>query len=301
MNSRMNEKPSRSIDEAYPRRIATFIDILGFSRDVLQIELRPGLFISIDAVLRHIWMCKRDLDGARETRGVTFDARMTQFSDCLVTSYLPTEGAVLRTLSDAAFLSHVILRAGYLPRGAITLGRLYHDDVVVYGQALVEAAELEKNAVQTPRILIAAQVMSMLRRELDEAGVPELEQAYVLDDGAGPYVHVLGAEWPFLKKERLQEEAGEFHGNAIQELFQELRAGLPLRFSLAPNDRARRKVEWMRDYVNRTLSQHGLGEEYRVALPLAEPPKLGVLAHLGLLLKRMVAWVRGGRANKGAA
>src|SRR5262249_9599651 len=151
-----------------------------------------------------------------QMKGVNFDARMTQFSDCLVTSYLGESGAVLRALSDAAFLCHVILRAGYLPRGAVTLGRLYHDDVVVYGQALIEAADLEKFHVDTPRIIVTPAVMAFLQGELQAAGLPELEQAYVRDDGSGPFVHILGSEWPFLKKELKQEQAGELHGSGIQ-------------------------------------------------------------------------------------
>ena len=39
----MGEASARTIDEAYPRRITCFIDVLGFSRDVLEIERRPGL------------------------------------------------------------------------------------------------------------------------------------------------------------------------------------------------------------------------------------------------------------------
>ena len=38
----------------YPERIVTFIDLLGFSRDVKMIEERPGLLLSIDAVLSAI-------------------------------------------------------------------------------------------------------------------------------------------------------------------------------------------------------------------------------------------------------
>ncbi len=252
---------------AYPTRIACFVDVLGFSRDVLEIERRPGLFLSVDAVLRHVWMCKRDLDKARQTKGVNFDARMSQFSDCLVTSYLPETGAVFRALADAAFLGHVMLRAGYLPRGAITLGRLHHDDVVVFGQGLIEAVELEKDQVDTPRILVTDSVMGLLRGELATADLTELEPAYIRDMGNGPFVHILGPEWPFLKKERVQEKAGELHGDGIRELYEELRAGLPLRHQNAPHERARRKIEWLCDYINSTVAEEGYPDGWRCELP----------------------------------
>jgi len=55
----------------YPERIVTYIDLLGFSRDVQMIEERPGLLLSIDAVLSAIVRCKRDLRGANAVNSIT--------------------------------------------------------------------------------------------------------------------------------------------------------------------------------------------------------------------------------------
>jgi hypothetical protein len=256
-----------SIAETYPTRITCFIDVLGFSRDVCFIEERPGVFLSVEAMLRHIVRCKRNIDAKRSEGTVRHEARMSCFSDCIVTSYAATPEGALRALWDAAFLSHVVLRPGYLPRGAITLAPLFHDDDIVYGRALVEAATLEKEEVKTPRILITEPVMALVRQGLADAATPELEQDFVRDDGDGPYVHVLGREWSFLEKERAAEQAGEIHGEGMREMFIELRDVLPLRYAHAPHEGARRKIEWMRDYVNRSLSEHGLGDELWVQLP----------------------------------
>lgn len=264
----MSDGGEASIADSYPQRITCFIDVLGFSRDIRFIDQRPGVFLSIEAMLRHIGACKRDIDKVRSRRIVTYDARMTYFSDCLVISYDAEPGAALRALWDAAFLGHVILRPGYLPRGAITLAPLYHDDDIVYGRALVEAAELESNVVKTPRVLIADSVMELARKALAEANQPELEHSYIRNDGDGPYVHILGREWTFLKKERDLEKAGDLHGDGIRELFLELRDVLPLRYQHAPHDGARRKLEWMTDYVNRSLAEHDLDDELRVVLPV---------------------------------
>ena len=53
------------ISDVYQNRITCFIDILGFSRDVAAIDANPALFLSVDAVLRHVGMCKSDIDRAR--------------------------------------------------------------------------------------------------------------------------------------------------------------------------------------------------------------------------------------------
>lgn len=263
----MTRNTSPSFSQAYGTRLTCFIDLLCFKRDVQQIETNPALLLSIDAVLRHIWKCKSDIDRKRSNAGSAADARMTSFSDCVVLSYVPTPGAAFRALWDAAFLGHVMLRAGYLPRGAITIGRMYHDDVVVYGGALVEATDLEKHTVITPRILVADSVMVLVREDLVLRGEDGQESDYVRPSEAGPHVHILGTQWSFLQKEREQEQAGELHGNGILQLFEELKAMLPERFRQAPDDRARQKLLWMRDYVNGALEEHKLPPHLRVNLP----------------------------------
>jgi hypothetical protein len=180
------------VSDVYQDRITCFIDILGFSRDVAAIDANPALFLSVDAVLRHVSMCKLNIDHARAQAGTSYDARMSCFSDCLVVSYRCEPGAALRALWDAAFLGHVIIRPGYLPRGAMTVGKLYHDDVVVYGSALVEAADLEENVVSTPRIAITDRCMELICADFSREGASDLLEDFIRDYGSGPFVHVLG-------------------------------------------------------------------------------------------------------------
>jgi hypothetical protein len=287
---------SDKILDVYKDRITCFIDILGFSRDVESIDANPALFLSVDAVLRHVSMCKLNIDHARAVRGTSYDARMSCFSDCLVVSYQCESGATLRALSDAAFLGQVFVRPGYLPRGAMTVGKLYHDDVVVYGGALVEAAKLESLVVSTPRIAITERCMELIRADLEEAGASSQHEHFVQDDGSGPFVHILGREWPFLEKERQQEQAGEIHGDGIRDMFREIRSALPLRYASAPHEGAKRKLEWMRDYVNRSLAEHGLPEEFKVSLP--NTVRSGRLRRVANRVNAVVrSWCRRGWGN----
>lgn len=264
MRLAMSENPK--VPDVYQDRITCFIDILGFSRDVAAIDANPALFLSVDAVLRHVSRCKSDIDRARAKGGTSYDARMSCFSDCLVVSYRCQPGATLRALWDAAFLGQVIIRPGYLPRGVLTVGKLYHDDVVVYGGALVEAADLEKSAVSTPRIMVTQRCMELVRTDLSRDGSADLERDFIRDDGSSPFVHVLGSEWSFLKEERRQEQAGELQGDGIAAMFREVRDALPLRYAQAPHEGAKRKLEWMRDYVNRSVEEHGLSADFKVSL-----------------------------------
>ncbi len=96
-------------EDPYPRRVVTFIDLLGFTRDVMKLDQNLALYQSINAVLRRIADCKRDIDKKRQQPGgPRFDHRMTQFSDCVLMSYENVPGASLRAIADAAFIGQVI-------------------------------------------------------------------------------------------------------------------------------------------------------------------------------------------------
>jgi hypothetical protein len=246
----------------YPRRLTTFMDILCWTNDVKNLEAGRAIFTSMEAVQTRIANCKANIDSrGSEGRG-RHDARMTAFSDCLALSYEDTSGAAARALADAAFLGHVMLRGGFLPRGAITLGRLYHTDAAMFGGAFLDAFALEQNVAIYPRILISDDVMELARQ------CPEFQADHHtrVDADGHRYVHVLSMNWPFLRKEQIEERAGEHEGSGITHLYEELRAMLPIRFSEGATPEQRRKIEWMRDYVNKSIDEQGLNEQ-KVVLP----------------------------------
>ncbi|HEY1746968.1 MAG TPA: hypothetical protein VGG11_09445 [Xanthobacteraceae bacterium] len=245
----------------YPERIVTFIDLLGFSRDVQRIEERPGLLLSIDAVLSAIVRCKRDLDARRESGELNYDARLTQISDALVISYRIEKGAFGRAISHAAFLGNVCVRRGYLPRGIITIGKLVHDADRLYGGGLIDAYNAERQHVVEPRIAIDARVMEEVRKEFAQAGQIGRVGSFTRNRGTGDFVHMLGPDWPFLKTMAADGDDG------VPDMFGELRQMLPLRYRNAENDAQRSKIEWMSAYVNETIAEQHLPSEWKVVLP----------------------------------
>ncbi len=68
-----------------------------------------------------------------------------------------------------------ILRYGYLMRGAIAEGDFFHNDIIVYGKALVEAVNLEEKKAIYPRILVQKELSKSL-------------QHYLLQDRDGLYI-----------------------------------------------------------------------------------------------------------------
>ena len=79
------------------------------------------------------------------------DVQFGAFSDNIVISMPSSFGA--RITQQVSPLIRTLLRKGFLLRGAITIGDLYHKDSAVFGGPLVEAVALEK-ATMHPRIAI---------------------------------------------------------------------------------------------------------------------------------------------------
>jgi hypothetical protein len=245
----------------YPERIVTFIDLLGFARDVQRIEERPGLLLSIDAVLSAIVGCKRDLDARRDGGELSYDDRLTQISDAFVMSYRIEKGAFGRAISHAAFLGNVCVRRGYFPRGIITTGKLVHDADRLYGGGLIDAYNAERHHVVDPRIAIDTRVMEEVRKEFAQAGHIGRAASFIRNRGTGDFVHMLGPDWPFLNTLAANGDDG------VADMFDELRQMLPVRYRNAENDAQRSKIEWMSAYVNETIAEQNLPSEWKVMLP----------------------------------
>jgi len=136
---------------AYERRYCLFFDVLGFKDKVSKLEAK-----SIYDVLQEIRKTHHYREVYSEyTPESTFSSRkVTQFSDCVLVSYL--EGDFIgwmNIVSDVFRLQLNLLQKGFLIRGAVTVGDLYHDDQFCFGPALIEAAELEKRAIY-PRVIL---------------------------------------------------------------------------------------------------------------------------------------------------
>jgi hypothetical protein len=245
---------------AYPDRIITFIDILGFANDTRLLEQQPRLRYSVEAILRKIGNCRRDWENKRAQSGISFDSRLTHFSDCLVMSYQPTPGALRRALADAAFIGHMILKHGYLPRGVVTRGKLVHDDAIIYGAGLIEAYEYERDNVGQPCIAIHDKIVDDVRAETAARGRSGELQRCLRDRGSGPFVHIAGDYWPFVAEMLTNDDPSGLH-----ELFGEQRNALPLRHANT-NEKVRQKLEWMASYLNETIDELHLPPELKTAL-----------------------------------
>ncbi|MFR4250733.1 MAG: hypothetical protein ACLUR9_08480 [Christensenellales bacterium] len=70
---------------------------------------------------------------------------------------------------------------GYMLRGAVTIGRLYHDERLICGPAFIKAQRLEKNLARYPRIILKAQDLRLGLSACPAERRAHMKQKFILD------------------------------------------------------------------------------------------------------------------------
>lgn len=163
----LNEDGSYQVglDEIYEPCVVAWIDILGFksaleneakAKDILKTlsELREEI-AEIDS---HY---KMFADAGYGGLGHT---QITAFSDSILISeqYCFANLVVMDTLK----LSQLLIKKGFLCRGAIVCGELYHKNGIVFGNGLVEACNNEKTLAKYPRVILDSQTVEWLANNM---------------------------------------------------------------------------------------------------------------------------------------
>jgi hypothetical protein len=190
----MTNGPVKVAPTPYPRegyidRYCAFIDILGFRGLVQSLGDDYSRFNALRTLLTKI---HSPANPATKSWDIGFRAQ--SISDAVAISTLSTNTGLIHLLIAIENLAVELLRAGYLIRGALVKGKLYHDESMVFGEALIRAYELESSIVRFPRVMITRDILqdiegfySGLFAANENIFTPHIEQG---DDGPS-YVHVL--------------------------------------------------------------------------------------------------------------
>ena len=125
-------------EDGYPyvEKYVAFLDILGFSNLVEQADedhaLRKGLAEVLDIF--------QTTCGSNHTTGT----RVTQFSDSLVISANRTELGLHALLNGCEWLAMNLIQYAVLLRGGVAIGRVTHEDHVLFGLGVNRAYTFEK-------------------------------------------------------------------------------------------------------------------------------------------------------------
>lgn len=125
------------------------IDLLGV-KDILRFDEADIHLNSIYNIF-HSWFRIIKDDISFDTKQLEIKA----FSDNLVLAIKSdTCRAADKLLDTVAYMCFHFLRNGYKPRGGITKGNVYIDDVFVWGKGLLDAYLIESNDAIYPRIVL---------------------------------------------------------------------------------------------------------------------------------------------------
>lgn len=169
----------------YQRRLVLFIDFLGFSEIVEGTSKKPPELVKLIKAMDELRTINRERSVLK---------RVTHFSDSIVVSYLVNKpAAAFSLLSGIAYGVITMVERGYLLRGAVTVGDLYHSREHVVGPAMVRAYRMEKDEAIYPRVIIDPKIFREAWRHPYETNSPEEEEesvrSYATKDEDGLYYY----------------------------------------------------------------------------------------------------------------
>lgn len=193
-----------------------FIDILGFGQMVERdcFSAQPGEL--------HLPSLRTALTQAQD--GIK-NVRITQFSDSIILAapFSKEEDDFCKFIDTVASLQASLFSSGILVRGGVSHGQHFHDEVLLFSQALIEAYHLESSLARDPRILISSETLSLLYPKIN---YPK----QIICDRDGHY---------FIDYMELLDEPAV--RSTIQRLAPDLKSG---------NGNVRSKIAWVFEYAS---------------------------------------------------
>jgi hypothetical protein len=149
----------------YKNCIVAFLDILGWKQAVLSkgpergdvVKALGKTLAQLNGVASQFNSLGKLLPEEQKWPG---NPVITQFSDSLVIS-VDDDTHGKEALQNALMaLTSNLIGFGFLIRGGVTRGKLFHDGGLVFGPALIEAYELERKVASTPRVILSDELSS---------------------------------------------------------------------------------------------------------------------------------------------
>jgi hypothetical protein len=184
--------------DVYEQRIIVYADILGWGNACKDLSQFPSLKKAADEIADYARKFSPQVkESLKNTQGVSPSAiaqhaeiQFSFFSDNFAISAPVDHDHVKMIFNIIAFATHALLRAGFLIRGAVTLGDLYHDDAgVIFGPAIVEAVDIEKKACY-PRIVCGDRLIEFLDKTdyKNNVIISDLNKKWVANIACGRFI-----------------------------------------------------------------------------------------------------------------
>jgi hypothetical protein len=182
------------VAEIFEQQMVLFIDLLGFSETTYRSDL--ALQSKVLSLLTSIASLKSDFisTSTKTENGTTHNVRpsVSTFSDHIVASYSlsrieadndRTKGFIIRAHLSTLVSSIAIaaLSIGFLIRGGVATGNLFHSGGVVFGEALIEAVTLESRTAIYPRIVVSEQTVRLFDAPMGAWLTKDFDGLYYVD------------------------------------------------------------------------------------------------------------------------
>jgi hypothetical protein len=154
-------------------RIIFFVDFLGFKTTIKQSETDVTKYNKLKDTLS-------DVQDLFSNKG--YGVEILQFSDSLVISVDKTiPGGVYEIVTSASFAIHLLFSRGFLCKGVITFGKLYHKGNILFGPEFQNVMRLEA-LEDNPSIKFDEALLDLARKYPSSANIdfPEEEVKFIL-------------------------------------------------------------------------------------------------------------------------
>lgn len=218
----------------YEERIIAFIDILGFKNLVYDPKLIKAFSVVFNHANRNLMQNDLSMAGVQST----------SISDSIVISIKANEEDAFKKLLQLIYAEVVgLLKLGIILRGAIAVGDLYHRNNIVFGPALVNAYEYEKENAIYPRIIVDSGVLNRCLNLCKSDMDCKIQKGYFKEDSDGylffDYMYTL-----FSIKYRFNEL--DYEIKCIKEF---------LESQTPTSNNVKQKYNWLKKYYNSTLER----------------------------------------------
>lgn len=233
----------------YKEKIVVFLDILGFKNAVDKSIADPTYVDKIYKIVHRIFDGKKQNDnGPLEMK--SHDLQISTFSDSLVISYPTTKSDALPfVIMHIIWTMFDLLYSGFVARGGISVGQLYHDGDVIFGPAMNEAYYLESNCAIYPRIIISKATIDhclAISKKIDQANDIEswLHKILSIDKDGFYFVDFLSQSDEF--------DYDDIYMEWLWKVKEVIENGLK---GSKKSEKLFAKYVWLADYYNTTLKQ----------------------------------------------
>lgn len=145
----------------YEDRIVLFLDILGFKKIINEtLSKEEEIFDKTQFIIETI----NEMVEISELAPKETSKNVTQFSDSIVISFKQNDiKEIPKLFYNLQRLIANLLSREILCRGAVSYGKLYHKDNLIFGPALVDAYETESQAALYPRVILDKSVIEVMK------------------------------------------------------------------------------------------------------------------------------------------